>query len=299
MRTLYLVPFVLLFVLTACADDALTPANDLDAEATAEANALPHVVYTGETTRLGQGRATTFAWIQPNGRPAALGVRLTRAAFEGLPTAMSDERACYDLDASGTIDVMTECPPGHEHLLALPAAVAEKTDTPFQYVMLNWNPMGHPPPEVYTLPHFDVHFYIQDYAEVRAMEAGPCPGLMTCDDFERATVPVPDAYRPQDYIDVGAVEVMMGNHLIDPTGPEYNGETFTHTFIYGAYDGAITFYEPMVTRDFLLSEPNACYPLKRPAAFERSGFYPKAYCIRSAGTTYTVTLEDFIYRVAS
>jgi len=31
----------------------------------------------------------------------------------------------------------------------------------------------------------------------------------------------------------------MGNHLLDLTGPEFNKQPFTRTWIYGAYDGKV------------------------------------------------------------
>jgi hypothetical protein len=50
---------------------------------------------------------------------------------------------------------------------------------------------------------------------------------------------------------VPAMAANMGNHLIDFTAPEFNGEPFTHTYIWGAYGGSLIFFEPMVTTDFL------------------------------------------------
>ena len=56
-----------------------------------------------------------------------------------------------------------------------------------------------------------------------------------------------------DHIDVGAAVPDMGNHLIDSKSPELvtKGTIFTHTFIFGAYDGHVSFYEPMITRAYL------------------------------------------------
>ncbi|MEP6495442.1 MAG: hypothetical protein ABJF01_22335 [bacterium] len=35
----------------------------------------------------------------------------------------------------------------------------------FDHVVLDWNPAGHEPEHVYTLPHFDFHFYSVSEAE--------------------------------------------------------------------------------------------------------------------------------------
>ena len=94
----------------------------------------------------------------------------------------------------------------------------------------------------------------------------------------------------------------MGNHLIDSKTPELTpgGPPFTHTFIYGAYDGHITFYEPMITHTFFKSRPNLCLSLKSPEAWEVGGSYPTDYCIRyfDVDGKYTVSLENFVHREA-
>lgn len=189
-----------------------------------------------------------------------------------------------------------ECVVGHEWILDVP----DQPDVPFQYVMLNFNPMGHIPPGVYDLPHFDVHFYIQDYAEVMEIDAGPCPVLTDCDDYALAKDLPGPAYYPATYVDVDAVEPMMGNHLLDPNGPEFDPEVpFTRTLIYGAYDGEVTFYEPMITREWLLRQEPHCDPIPQPQAWATSGWYPTAYCSTFERGHYWITIEDFEYRSAS
>jgi hypothetical protein len=93
----------------------------------------------------------------------------------------------------------------------------------------------------------------------------------------------------------------MGNHLIDLTGPEFNGDTWTRSWTYGTYAGKTTFYEDMLTRAFMLSKPNICDPIKSSAAFALSGSYPTQTCTRydSATGEYTVSMEDFAFREAS
>jgi hypothetical protein len=155
---------------------------------------------------------------------------------------------------------------------------------------------------VYDVPHFDVHFYIDSIANVFALRDGPCgPEFVQCDQFERARKPLPANYMPPDYQNVDAVAPAMGNHLIDVTGPEFNGEEWTRNVIFGVYDGKVTFYEEMVTRAYLLSQPDVCNPIKSPPAVGLSGFYPAKSCIRydSSTDTYTVSMEDFVYREAS
>ncbi|MDX1429665.1 MAG: hypothetical protein R3282_05220, partial [Rhodothermales bacterium] len=99
---------------------------------------------------------------------------------------------------------------------------------------------------------------------------------------------------------VDAVVPSMGNHLIDLTGPEFNGEEWTRNFIFGVYDGEVTFYEEMLTRAYILSKPDTCHAIKSPPAVGLSGFYPTRSCVRydAASDAYTVSMEDFTFREA-
>ena len=66
------------------------------------------------------------------------------------------------------------------------------------------------------------------------------------------------------------------------------------------YAGRITFWEPMITMQYLESKPNQCTAIKLPAAYAISGYYPTEYCIRHrpSRADYTVSLEGFTYRQA-
>ena len=93
----------------------------------------------------------------------------------------------------------------------------------------------------------------------------------------------------------------MGNHLIDPTAAEFNGKKFTRSWIYGVYNGRVTFLEEMVAREYLLSQPNTCFPVESPAAVAIRGYYPTQSCIRyhSQANEYTVSMEGFVLRESS
>ena len=173
-------------------------------------------------------------------------------------------------------------------------------DSLFKHILFDWNPQGHPPNNIYGLPHFDFHFYIQSEDAVRAIRPGPCSELIDCDDFKVAQKPVPARYIHADHIDVGAAVPAMGNHLIDSKSAELapGGPPFTQTFIFGAYDGHVTFYEPMITLAYLLGGPDECFALKLPRAYEQAGYYPSEYCIRASADDTTISLESFVWREA-
>lgn len=255
----------------------------------------------GWRVNLGSGVVSSFAEVQENGVPRAIGVAFTASALAGLPTDMSDRHHCVDRNGDGVISRPTECSDTHEFVIPLPDAVARREDVPFKWVLLNWNPAGHIPPGIYDVPHFDIHFYMMAIADVFAIADGLCgPEFVDCDDFDAGKMPVAAGFMNPDFNDVDAVVPAMGNHLIDVTGPEFQGEPFTRSWIFGVFRGRVTFYEEMVTVAYLRTQPNACSPIKSPQAVAVSGFYPTQSCIRyEAGTNeYVVSLEGFVYRQA-
>jgi hypothetical protein len=271
--------------------------------ATQAALADPTVV-RGEVKELGDGSAQIYAELDAEGAPRVIGVSFEQNMLEGLPDMPNTWSRCFDKNTNGKIDDHHECNGDYELAFALPDELANNGATPFKWVSVNWNPMGHPPPAppVWAVPHLDFHFYIMEREAVRQIRPGPCSELIHCDDFKRAQVPVPSNYVHPDHIDVGAAVPDMGNHLIDSKSPELvtQGTLFTHTFIFGAYDGHVSFYEPMITRAYLESRPDLCVPIKQPQAWQIEGYYPTNYCIRymADDKRYTVSLEEFVHRPA-
>ena len=251
---------------------------------------------------LGQGTVSSYAEFDPSGTPTAIGLAFSATALEGLPSSGSDRHHCFDRNKDGVVDPATECVNTYEFVIPLPAVVARRADMPFKWVLLNWNPVGHIPPGIYDVPHFDVHFYMEPIANIFAIESGACgPEFVRCDQFAVAKKPVPPNYVPPDFRDVDAAVPAMGNHLIDPTGPEFRKQPFTRSWIFGVYDGKVIFYEEMVARAFLLSTPSTCFPIKSPKAVALRGFYPTVSCIRHNAQSgeHTVSMEHFTLREAS
>jgi hypothetical protein len=275
-----------------------TPAEP-QASATA---AAPAGRVLGAQTELGQGHASAYAELNAQGEPTAIGVVFTPGALTGLPVDGSDYHHCFDRNQDGAVDRATECIHTYEHVLPLPDVVARRADVPFKWVLLNWNPKGHIPPGIYDVPHFDIHFYMAPIAKIFALHAGPCgPELMRCDQFAIGKQPVPADYVHPDFKDVDAVVPAMGNHLIDLTGPEFQKQPFTRSWIYGAYGGRIIFYEEMVTHRTLLDKPQSCSEIKQAKAVATTGFYPTVSCLRHHAPTgeTTVSMERFTLRTAS
>lgn len=249
----------------------------------------------GDRTTLGAGRISTIQLIQGNGIPVVLGIEFPKSMLSDLPHEHSDGRNCWDSNGDNEID-LEECDGGHERVLYF-----DKNKSPFKYMVINWEPHGHIPADVYDTPHFDFHFYMMDDIARNQIAVGPCPGVMNCAQTEIAILPLRSGYIHPDFSNTQLTFARMGNHWIDSTSPEFNGGKFTQTFIQGSYGGHLAFYEPMVSLAYLQSEPRQCTAIKQPLLYEQAGYYPTQYCIRYTKPfeIYRVTLENFVYRNAT
>ena len=185
------------------------------------------------------------------------------------------------------------------HPLTVPPA-ARALGILTDHVSLDWNPHGHEPVGLFTLPHFDVHFYTVPMAERMTW----MPGTPL---FDRGATPPAAAYVPAGYVQLPGVVPAMGTHWIDPTDPTYapGGPAFTEVFINGSFDGRMVFAEPMITRAYLesLRESGAVHEetLAQPAAVATTGLYPTTYSVRYDATTaeYRIELGGLVRRSAS
>ena len=232
---------------TACGLAVATGAIVTACSSDAGANQGPSTQY-GTPVTVGNGNARSYLVLQ-NGTPTELGVALSQGALDSLP--------------------MTPKMGGYEFLLPLPAG----NTTQFQVVGLNWNPTGHPPPMVYTVPHFDFHFYMTSLADRNAIDPSD-PAFAT----KAASLPAAD-FRLAGYVADPPANAIphMGLHWTDSNAPEFHGQPFTRTFITGSWNGQFTFFEPMVTRAYLLTNPDEVVPVGSASQRAISGYYPAAY----------------------
>ena len=208
----------------------------------------------GPSVTVAGGSAHTYVMKSDTG-VTSVGIALDDAALAALPDT----------------DAMWELP------LPSSAAVA-----PWDHAELNWNAHGHPPLDIYGLPHFDFHFYTITPSAQMAIAGGP------------DMTPVSAQYIPTDYQSQVMAVPMMGVHWADTLAAEYHGHTFDRTLIYGFYNGNMVFIEPMVTLDYLKSHPNASAPVKQSAAVQAPGRYPASYSVRydAASKTTRIALDS-------
>ena len=224
--------------------------------------------FKGPEIHVGQGKVRSFITISHSGVPAEIGFELTDSVLMGLP-------------ADG------------ENSYIIPLHQKAGTVTPFDHLELDWNPQGHPPPGIYTFPHFDFHFYKISLA---AQMAIPADDATT--HYLFANYP-PLGYIPAGYAPGPAGVPQMGLHWLDVLAPEFNGGHFTKTFIYGSYNGAVTFYEPMVTKAFIEATSYSSAPIRQPIHFAPANtYYPTQYNVyrNASNGNYYVSLTGFVWR---
>lgn len=216
----------------------------------------------GDSASLGNG--TIKGWIKTNAsnNPESIGLTLTEDVLTNLPS-------------NGT---MTH--------LNLPK---NASDTLFNHLLFDWNPAGHPPPGIYNLPHFDLHFYMINKQEREAIPGGPDPII------------VEPRFVPPDYVKDPDGVPQMGTHWEDTTAAEFHGQVFDKTFIYGSNKGKFIFVEPMFTKAFLETHPHFTGSIKQPAEFQKGGYYPTSYKIDydSVAQVFNIEITDFVLRQGS
>src|ERR1044071_5146945 len=94
--------------------------------------------------RLGDGTARTYVVRNSRGVPTSLGVELSESALRNLPATP----------------------------LFLNLPFPKEAGSQYTFNMLHWNPAGHMPDHVYTVPHFDFHFYMTNEDDVMAIPGG-------------------------------------------------------------------------------------------------------------------------------
>ena len=145
-----------------------------------------------------------------------------------------------------------------------------------------------------TASHFDVHFYMIPPAAREAIRPED-PDFMA----KAARHPEP-RFVPVDHVPPHEPEPVpgMGVHWVDATTPELQGEPFTHTLLYGSWDGRFIFIEPMVTKAVLEERQTIAAPVKQPAEVAVPGRYPTQYRIEfdARHREHRITLDGLVAR---
>jgi hypothetical protein len=229
--------------------------------------------FFGPVQRFKAGSTRSYITLE-NGKPLEIGVRLTEA---GLQSALPGKK----------------WQPGmrhheyHEHIVALPE---QARVTPFQFIEVDWNPGGHDPDGVYDKPHFDFHFYTISKRERDAIHPDD-PHYAQ----KAARQPAPE-FVPAGYIQPpDSLVPRMGVHWVNSEAEELKGKPFTQTLIQGAWNGRMTFIEPMIAKAYLETKPNVEFPIAQSRCYDPAGLYPTRYGIDYDAQTqeYRIYLSGF------
>lgn len=147
-------------------------------------NDEPTTAY-GPKVQVGSGTARSFVATDANGTPTEIGVAVSEASLNSLP-------------ATPAIGTMYD--------VALPTTKAT-AEMPFDHISFDWNPTGHEPIPIYTLPHFDAHFYMQPTAVQHSITLDDPKG-----DIFPAANKLPAGYITPPNVAPGRTVPMMGRH---------------------------------------------------------------------------------------
>ena len=264
----------------------------LERSETAQVDATQTIV--GEQRAIGNGTVRTWLKVDAKTRePRSLGVTLTEQGLAGLP-----EDTAPAQQGSAKLRLM-DGGPNHtfEYELKFPP---EAADTAFNHMGFNWNPAGHGPKGIFTVPHFDVHFYMatSEYRHaimVDLQDADPT-------HLKVSNLEPPSQFLPPDYqLAPNTAEPRMGSHYADVTSPELKPGNFGNIFLIGAHGGNILFWEPMITKAYFEGKPKFSGKLKLPEAYPVSGYYPTWYSVvyNSDRREHDIALDGLTFRLSS
>lgn len=213
----------------------------------------------------GNGTIRTYVKVNGQNQPQEVGVIITEGALSNLPHEDT------------------------ELTLSLPKQAAF---TALDHIGFNWLPYGHMPNPIYGTPHFDIHAYTITSEEREAI-------TMTGDDADKIYKAPDPSLIPAGYVLApDSAEPRMGSHWVNTVSEEFQGHPhgFSHTLIYGFYNGEMAFIEPMIALDFLNSRQTFEGEFTRPERYTKDGLYPSQYRIAYNENTqeHVITLTGFI-----
>jgi hypothetical protein len=259
---LYIMCAIMLLFSCKKEEQSIAPLNESKSVAGRAASEISNV-FKGPNVAIGNGHARSWIRINHLDMPLEIGLELTASAFTSLPD--------------------------HANLV-LPLHHKAKEVTPFDHIYFGYNENGHPPAGVFTVPHFDAHFYMTTNQERLAIP------VVTPATLPLFTFAPPLGYMAPSYFQAGP-EPQMGQHWIPPP-PTFL--PFSRVMIYGTFNGELTFIEPMVTVAHMLSGGSTNNYLQ-PAKFAEAGNYPTTYNIYKdpQNGNYNITLSNFVARSAN
>jgi len=223
-------------------------------------------VIWGESTIVDGSRIATWALVSPRDQTIlAVGVTFSLKMAKNMPE-----------DGSG--------PAGAFASLEFPALVQETTF--FNHLEIQPEPHGHVSPPgsngtVYSVPHFDFHFYSIPEEEVLSIPA--------------KNPPLPPAYEiPSGYLPAGPSIAEMGRHS-SPRSVLFMDKLTAAMVIGYLPDGSrMHFLEPMVSQETLLNKQDFTLDVPRLTTFGREMLYPTQFEATFQGNSWSFVFSGFV-----
>jgi len=166
-------------------------------------------------------------------------------------------------------DVEMVWPP--EQLAMVPLPEEARSALGIDHMAINWEAHGHPPTAFLT-QHFDFHFYTISPDEVAAIDCS--------DDSKPTRLPaqytLPDIDIPGMGVLVGLCVPRMGMHAMLEDEAEQT-DFFEASMMLGYYEGEPVFFEPMVSRELLLSRSDFSLPMPAVDGLPEGVRYPTEF----------------------
>jgi hypothetical protein len=212
--------------------------------------------YLGSPVAVGDGTIRAVELVDAAGTPTAVGLEFTSTMLEGLPDKVNPKDSSLDW----------------HYYLTFPEKAPR---TGFDHILVDWHPLGHPPKGIYTVPHFDFHFYVID----QKSQLGIHYKHPETPDIADVTMPAPALIPDGYFIPPGTQVNRMGVHAVPKAAPELHGKPFANTVIYGYSHGMLTFLEGMTSIDYLKTRPSTTQVVSTPAQYSLPGYYPRSYSL--------------------
>jgi hypothetical protein len=242
----------------------------------------------GEEKKIGDGTVRTWVKLGKDRKPVSIGVTMTESGLTGLPDDVDTGKEKGQ--ESTKLKLLDQI--GHytfENELKFPPEAA-----PYVHMGYNWNPYGHWPQQVFTEPHYDVHFYMETPEYRHEIGKG------NYKDILKGHKKLPPELVPKGYeIAYGTLEPRMGIHWANFSSPELQPGKFNKIFLFGSFNGRMLFWEPMITQKFLQKKiADYSEVISQPAAYPKSGYYPMTYSIKYDldRKEFDISLDDLVYR---
>jgi hypothetical protein len=257
--------------LTSCKKDETN--YTLNSQSTAN-SILRDSVYKGPKVKVFGGKA--WVWVKLNGNavPKQLAITISNSVLTTIPSNNS----------------------GGENEIVIPAPL-QANITSFLDFAIDWSPQGHWPDSIYGLPLFDFHFYKITEIVRQAIPNDP--------DYIQHSQDYPDHnYLPRNYDTVyeGGIPgggCLYARHWYNHNAPEFQGQKFKHTFVYGTYNGKVNLYGPMMTLQFLKNVQGFQGHIPQPVKFAPNGYYPTQLNVLKHDGVIDIIFENFVLRPAA